>query len=418
MRKLFSTSALSYFIAFLILASPALGNICGDCNGDGAVNISDIVYLGFYLMEDGPAPTDLVAADLDEKDGVNLHDCWYLIQYMFYGGNLPVCGSHPVFTPPESDDILEIRNTLVPAGADKARVDLYLISDDPLRGISFPFNYYCATSNLTLDSISIEYAIIDPLQGIIGREIFEDIDKGFLGFMGFSEFPNPATGLIASLYFSLTESASDQSIEITTTTTEPSNTFIFGKEYGYHYLEAFVPVLLDVPISIPDADFDGIADYDDNCPNLYNDGQEDADGDNVGDLCDNCPSESNYAQDNTDGDDYGDACDNCPDDVNNDQVDYDADGFGDLCDICPEDYDPDQLDSDGDGLGNACDNCPYVANASQEDTDGDNTGDACEFVADVMCGDANGDGYFNIADASYIINFLFNNGPPPCQPNK
>jgi hypothetical protein len=42
--------------------------------------------------------------------------------------------------------------------------------------------------------------------------------------------------------------------------------------------------------SCVDNDLDGIANVDDNCPNVHNQGQEDSDGDNIGDACD-CPCE-------------------------------------------------------------------------------------------------------------------------------
>jgi hypothetical protein len=32
------------------------------------------------------------------------------------------------------------------------------------------------------------------------------------------------------------------------------------------------------------------------------------------------------------------------------------------------------------------------------------------------CGDVNCDGYINSADISYLINYLFVSGPPPCKP--
>ncbi|UCG34239.1 MAG: endonuclease/exonuclease/phosphatase family protein [Phycisphaerales bacterium] len=86
---------------------------------------------------------------------------------------------------------------------------------------------------------------------------------------------------------------------------------------------------------------------DDNCPSVYNPGQEDCDGDNIGDVCDidkdndgdglcnggdNCPQVSNPGQEDCDEDDVGDACDNCYANANPDQSDNDGDQFGDLCD--------------------------------------------------------------------------------------
>jgi hypothetical protein len=80
-----------------------------------------------------------------------------------------------------------------------------------------------------------------------------------------------------------------------------------------------------------DIDGDGIPNEHDNCPTVYNPGQEDRDNDGVGDACDLCPD--------------------TPDPTNHDE---DRDGVGDVCDDCP--LTPDfQVDSDGDGIGDACD---------------------------------------------------------------
>lgn len=130
-----------------------------------------------------------------------------------------------------------------------------------------------------------------------------------------------------------------------------------------------------------DADGDGRADDNDNCPFASNAGQEDADGDGVGDACDNCPGLANFSQLDSDGDGIGDACDpdldgdgipnesdNCPGIPNARQTDTDGDGIGDACDG----------DIDDDGVVNAQDNCPAVANRDQADDDGDGVGDACD----------------------------------------
>jgi hypothetical protein len=128
----------------------------------------------------------------------------------------------------------------------------------------------------------------------------------------------------------------------------------------------------------PDTDADGVADANDNCPNVPNPDQADADGDHVGDACDPCTD--------LDGDGFGDpgfpantcGLDNCPGTPNADQSDQDHDGIGDLCDPCN--------DVDGDGFGvsagfpQTCglDNCPTIANADQADNDQDGLGDVCD----------------------------------------
>lgn len=66
----------------------------------------------------------------------------------------------------------------------------------------------------------------------------------------------------------------------------------------------------------PDADGDGVADANDNCPATPNPSQEDGDSDGFGDACDNCIARANPGQRDTDNDNYGNICDA---DLNNDR---------------------------------------------------------------------------------------------------
>jgi cytosine/adenosine deaminase-related metal-dependent hydrolase len=95
--------------------------------------------------------------------------------------------------------------------------------------------------------------------------------------------------------------------------------------------------------------------------------------------------------DDLDGDGLANVEDNCPDVFNpirplddNEQADHDGDGEGDLCDPCPLDPDttecsvPDPMDKDGDGVATASDNCPFEYNPTQDDLDEDGAGDECD----------------------------------------
>jgi len=167
----------------------------------------------------------------------------------------------------------------------------------------------------------------------------------------------------------------------------------------------------------------------DNCPDVYNPGQEDLDSDGWGDVCDNCPDIGNSDQEDIDGDGTGYVCDecidmdgdgagdpgyaqntcpddNCPADYNPDQLDSDEDGIGDVCDVCP--FDPDN-DIDQDGICGDVDNCPNIPNPDQADADGDGIGDVCDL--NNVCGDVTGDGQVNLIDLLAIIEFLYNDGP-------
>ncbi|MBI3184253.1 MAG: thrombospondin type 3 repeat-containing protein [Myxococcales bacterium] len=175
-----------------------------------------------------------------------------------------------------------------------------------------------------------------------------------------------------------------------------------------------------------DADGDGKADGEDNCPFATNRDQLDGDGDGVGNACDNCGAAANFAQLDSDGDGKGDLCDddldgdghlnaadNCQAIPNTRQDDLDLDGDGDACDLdddadgipdgsdnCPRVSNPGQiipagalcnLDLDLDNVSDSLDNCPDTANPRQMDTDRDSIGDACDF-------DLDNDGYLNWAD--------------------
>jgi MYXO-CTERM domain-containing protein len=130
-----------------------------------------------------------------------------------------------------------------------------------------------------------------------------------------------------------------------------------------------------------DADADGVADADDNCPDVVNADQRDTDGDTEGDACD--------LDDDNDG--LLDEKDNCPKDPNHGQPDADKDGKGDECDGTSS-----GADGDGDGFADTDDNCPDVANPAQADSDDDGTGDFCDT-------DVDGDGVSNIFDDGPLV---------------
>ncbi len=83
---------------------------------------------------------------------------------------------------------------------------------------------------------------------------------------------------------------------------------------------AIVPLVA----TTPDADFDGVPDAVDNCPEQSNVHQLDSDGDGFGNACDNCRGVANALQEDTDGDGTGDVCDNGI------ELLHDLDGDGDV----------------------------------------------------------------------------------------
>jgi hypothetical protein len=65
--------------------------IRGDANGDGVINIADVVYLINYLFAHGSAPQPFEAGDANSDGKINSADVVYLINYLFAHGSPPGC---------------------------------------------------------------------------------------------------------------------------------------------------------------------------------------------------------------------------------------------------------------------------------------------------------------------------------------
>lgn len=97
--------------------------------------------------------------------------------------------------------------------------------------------------------------------------------------------------------------------------------------------------------------------------------EQDSDGDGIADEQDNCPEVANKDQLDSDKDSVGNVCDNCPNNINVNQEDSDTDGLGDACDEC------DDRDSDHDGIKNCLDQCPEEAETFNDYQDNDGCAD-------------------------------------------
>jgi dockerin type I repeat protein len=59
----------------------------GDVNGDGNVDVADVFYLLNYLFSGGPLPVG--PADVNNDHFVDVSDAFFLINYLFAGGPVP-----------------------------------------------------------------------------------------------------------------------------------------------------------------------------------------------------------------------------------------------------------------------------------------------------------------------------------------
>lgn len=70
----------------------ALGDVeilRGDVNGDGSVNVTDVISLSNYLFQGGTAPPCMDAADVNDDGVVNVSDISYLTMFLYQSGPWP-----------------------------------------------------------------------------------------------------------------------------------------------------------------------------------------------------------------------------------------------------------------------------------------------------------------------------------------
>jgi len=88
--------------------------ICGDVDGNTAVNSSDAEYIMYYLGAGGPAPD--FAADADDYDLITIRDAAYLVRYKFESGAAPACPpSHGKYVPVFNGDFDLTHSAVFPA---------------------------------------------------------------------------------------------------------------------------------------------------------------------------------------------------------------------------------------------------------------------------------------------------------------
>jgi hypothetical protein len=108
-------------------------------------------------------------------------------------------------------------------------------------------------------------------------------------------------------------------------------------------------------LSVWDTDSDCVGNAEDYYPDISLGGRTDTDRDGIPDDCDaECILTGMLADTDDDGDGYVDDNDNCPLMFNTGQEDIDTDTIGDLCDNCRAIANPLQGDANNDGCGDAC----------------------------------------------------------------
>ncbi len=83
-------------LAIILFVAPIGGNLasaeCGDTNGDGSINLNDVLFLVAYIFLSGEPPQIPEDADVNCDGSVNISDAVFMIDAIFKGGPLPCEG--------------------------------------------------------------------------------------------------------------------------------------------------------------------------------------------------------------------------------------------------------------------------------------------------------------------------------------
>ena len=103
------------FTFTLLTVPPVRSFLRGDCNDDGAVDLSDTAFTLNWLFTGGPAPSCLASANTNGDEAVDITDPTYLLNHLFLGGPPPVsrfpdCGTSDL----EADDAMGCEESSCP----------------------------------------------------------------------------------------------------------------------------------------------------------------------------------------------------------------------------------------------------------------------------------------------------------------
>jgi hypothetical protein len=84
-RPIYSGNPGEYSHTFAVFVT----GLCGDCNSDGYVNVSDAMWLVLYIFDDGKPPPTPEVGDVNCDGMVNVSDVVYLVNYIFNKGPCP-----------------------------------------------------------------------------------------------------------------------------------------------------------------------------------------------------------------------------------------------------------------------------------------------------------------------------------------
>ncbi|MCP4705637.1 MAG: hypothetical protein GY865_13640, partial [candidate division Zixibacteria bacterium] len=233
--------------------------VCGDANNSGLMDMDDVTDIIDYLFDDGLNMCPVEAGDMDQFDGTNINDAFYLYEYVAHMAVYPKCPPFTGMIPSAPENVIEIRNSTVQPERDKYRVDFWINSLSSAKSISIPFEYSCATSPVVCDSITFAGSAYSLYLHKYGK-VDATEPKAVIGIANIGEtapLTNPAR--IASAWFSINSSTEEQLININSTSYGP-NEFIIASPFPTTPYIPSIAIIPGLSFECGDATDNGVVD--------------------------------------------------------------------------------------------------------------------------------------------------------------
>jgi len=214
---------------FSLYPPPPAYSYCGDSNGNGVVNVADLVYLINFCFLNGPPPVFPDTAETDGYEFLNIRDIVYLRNYLFSGGPAPICpATHPEYRSNlEPADTIKIPPTTLSAGESLISVPIWYKNSKPIRGIALPLKVNIGEQIPHIDSLILGARIPNTVDYITIDNQTGTVNSGLAWLVSSDTVLLPGSGLLYTLYLSVEPEPINRRVLIDTLRLSPSNSSMF-----------------------------------------------------------------------------------------------------------------------------------------------------------------------------------------------
>ncbi len=250
---------LMFLTLTLFFTTGAYAQTCADVNGDGGVDIVDIICM-LDEHQGGPAIPD-GKGDIDFRQGYNAGDMRFLIDYIFWTGSTPGCPPFPSYSLALTNDSLVLPAYRVPAGSGEFVLPIYLVNHTNVSDILTPLKVNDLSGTVSFDSVRIAGSLSPA--ALILNQVFDTTCVIAYSIVAIPLGEIPAgNNLLALAYFHSTSSPGGL-IAMATTTPRPHTflNYVYGPSHDVGIPKVVLRMDPDIANCPEDSDLDACGVY-------------------------------------------------------------------------------------------------------------------------------------------------------------